>query len=55
VPHDGSRRHALLLDEIVGQGRRRARILAVVGCAILGKIGDRFEGEASIGDLLAEG
>ncbi len=35
------RRLTLLLDEIVGQGESRAKILPAIRCAVLGKVGDR--------------
>jgi hypothetical protein len=50
-----SRRHALLLDEIVRQGECRAEIFPAVGCAVLWKVGDGFEGEVGIGDQVSEG
>jgi hypothetical protein len=53
VAEHGGRRHALLLDEIVGQGERRAKILAAVACTILRKVGDGFEGQVRIGDQIA--
>lgn len=55
VPQNGSGRHALLLDEVVGEGERRAEILAAVGRSVLWKVGDGFEGEVSISDQFSEG
>jgi hypothetical protein len=51
VSKDRSRplgRYTLLLNEIVGQGQRRAKILPARGRAILGKIGDCLKGQIGI-------
>jgi len=35
MPHYGSRRHALLFEQVVGEGHGSAEILAAVGRSVL--------------------
>jgi hypothetical protein len=55
MPQDGCRRHALLLEKIVSQGQRRAKILPTTGSAVLGKARGGFEDQVRIGDQIPEG
>lgn len=55
VAQDRCRRHVLLLDDIVGQGKRSAEVLAAMGCAVLWKIRDGFKGEVCIGYQFSKG
>jgi hypothetical protein len=51
---DRPRRHALLFEQVVGKGQRRTEMLPAVGCPVLRKVGDCFEGEVCIGDQVAK-
>jgi hypothetical protein len=55
VAHDCGRRHLRLLDEIVSQGERGAKILATMRGAVLWKVRDRLKGEISIRDQFSKG
>jgi hypothetical protein len=55
MPEHCGRRHALLLDEIVSERKRGAKILAAMLRAFLRKVGDGFQGEVCIVDQLSEG
>ena len=52
--HDCCWRHALLFDEIIGKGQRRAEIFPAMGGAVLGKLRDGFQGKVGIGDQVSK-
>jgi hypothetical protein len=51
----GSGAHPLLCDKIISQGKRGLKILPAMRGTILRKIGNRFEGELSVGDQVTKG
>ena len=55
MPQDGCRRHALLFEQIVGQGQGCAQVLAATGGAVLGKFWGGFKDQIRIGDQVLEG
>lgn len=55
MSQDRSRSHALLLNEIIGQGERRAEVLSAMRRAVLWKVGNRFERQIGIGDQFTKG
>ena len=50
----GSGGHAVLLDEIFSQGKRRAEVLPAMRRAVLWKGGDSFQGQIGIRSGLGE-
>jgi hypothetical protein len=50
VSQHGSGSHPLLLDEIISQGERRAKVLPAMRRPVLRKVLDGFQGEIGVGD-----
>ena len=54
-PQHGGRRHALLLGDIIYQGKGHMKILPAARCTVLRKVRGGFENQVGIGDQVSEG